>query len=812
MKKLPTNYNIGTWFTCLMVCLWLAPGALAPAQSTGENQTAAADSPTTGAVATTGVIAALLGSVQEIDGSTTPALAARTTGAIAVDSATTPTAVAVAPQDQVAPPYPSTDTVVHAPPAPVFGPAQMAQVMQALDLQSMDPALLSTLEPALLAFEEGDEDTANIRLNFRGASLDSVLDYLSMAAGFIIVRQANVEGRVDAWSHQPLTRAEAVELLSTVLYDKGFAVIQNGRILKIVSRGDAKIDDLDVRVGSDPSTIPRSDRIVHQIIPVRNANAIQLVRNIQELLPDDAEISANESSNAIILTTTLATINRVSRIIQALDTSIAEITETKVFRLMYADANEMARIITSVYQQPATGGGRGGGGNDDRRRQAEAMMRRFGGQGGAPGMDETGVSEARSAAARVAAVADTRSNALIVSVAAEAMPSIEALILEMDQPTQTAVEIEVYPLSYADTTEVANAVNQIFGDGQNTQQAAGGRGGGRNPFDRGGQQNTANQNRTERTMMEGKVSALPDTRTNSVIVLASAALQGEIGAFISRMDVQSDTIGKIEIYALEYADAEEMANAITQVFSSANTGGGAAAARGGRGGVANFRGIMGAATQTSTASRGAAGLVDVTAVPDTRTNSVIVSAAEGMHPQIADLIRSLDTSAMDMAEIRVFVLQHADAEETAALVTSVFQNQQNQGQTARGGRNQRTAGAAAVTAGSWRLAQQQVTATADMRTNSVIVSAAAEMMGQVGDMITQLDEDPARKQRVYVYPVENTNPQELQYILSTMFSGTGTATNRNRTTTTNRTNTGTGRTGAFGQQGGQTANRTATTR
>src|SRR5579862_9368944 len=49
-------------------------------------------------------------------------------------------------------------------------------------------------------------------LHFRGAPLESVLDYLSDAAGFIIVLDTQVHGRVDLWSDQPVTRDEAVDL------------------------------------------------------------------------------------------------------------------------------------------------------------------------------------------------------------------------------------------------------------------------------------------------------------------------------------------------------------------------------------------------------------------------------------------------------------------------------------------------------------------------------------------------------------------------------------------------------------------------
>ena len=70
-----------------------------------------------------------------------------------------------------------------------------------------------------------------IVLNFQGASLSDVLNYLSDAAGFVIVQEQPVSGTVNIVSRQPISAEEAVDLLNTVLIEKGYVAIRNGRIL-----------------------------------------------------------------------------------------------------------------------------------------------------------------------------------------------------------------------------------------------------------------------------------------------------------------------------------------------------------------------------------------------------------------------------------------------------------------------------------------------------------------------------------------------------------------------------------------------------
>ena len=90
------------------------------------------------------------------------------------------------------------------------------------------------------------------------------------------------------------------------------------------------------------------------------------------------------------------------------------------------------------------------------------------------------------------------------------------------------------------------------------------------------------------------------------------------------------------------------------------------------------------------------------------------------------------------------------------------------GQGGGGGGN--TGGGGASGAQSDRLLKQnRVVAVADARTMSVIVTASPALMEQISNMINQLDSDPARQQKVFVIPVENADPAQVQQILQSLF-------------------------------------------
>jgi type II secretory pathway component GspD/PulD (secretin) len=160
-----------------------------------------------------------------------------------------------------------------------------------------------------------------LSLNFRNAPLELVLNYLSDAAGFIIVMDTQVRGNVSVISSHPMTRNEAVDLLNAVLNKNGYAAIRDGRTLTILDKNDAKTRNIPVKTSNDPDSIPNNAEIVTQIIPIRFVEARQLVTDLSSFVSPQATIVANEAGNSIVVTDTQSNIRHLTEIIRAIDSS-----------------------------------------------------------------------------------------------------------------------------------------------------------------------------------------------------------------------------------------------------------------------------------------------------------------------------------------------------------------------------------------------------------------------------------------------------------------------------------------------------------
>jgi len=398
--------------------------------------------------------------------------------------------------EKAAAPAPATTNAVPAasPEAPPAAPATADAAQQIPQPPTPDPGALTNAVPPVDAQQpppastpgQAAENSASIppvainhgtndlRLNFRNAPLDRVLNYMSEAAGFIIVLEAKPRGTVDVWSNTPVTRDEAVNLLDQALKKNGYAAIRNGRTLTIVPRDEAKIHEIAVHVGADPAAIPRTDEIVTQIIPVRFVEVAQLVKDLQPLVSTLTTMTANESGNEIVITDTQANIHKVAEVIKAIDAGAEDLTVVKVFRLNYADPSEMSDLLVNLFPDDSRSGGSsspvqfGGFGG------LRALFR-GGGYGGPPGGGAPGGASTTGGSnnqnqrikkrARVIAVPDPRTSSVVVSCAKDLMEQIEGVVAELDSNPAKVKKVRVFKIDNADPQQVMQVMQDIFQGG-----------------------------------------------------------------------------------------------------------------------------------------------------------------------------------------------------------------------------------------------------------------------------------------------------------------------------------------------------------
>jgi len=407
-------------------------------------------------------------------------------------------------------------------------------------------------------------------------------------------------------------------------------------------------------------------------------------------------------------------------------------------------------------------------------------------------------------------------NALIITDTTANIKRLMRIVVALDTQMATVAEIRVFRLVSADATSAATLINSIFQQQQQsgTRNQQGPRGPLEMMMEMRGRGRDDNQDRT-RSQTGGinvQVVAAADERTNSVVVRGPSEALDLVADMIKSLDDTSAKVADVRVFQLRYADAMNAADVINQLFgqqqsssrSSSRTG------RGGDfGGPMMFRGPFGdqgpgGIQQAGRATGGTTGTLQVSAAADSRTNTVVVTGPETVLEVVADVIKKLDVPLADMADVRVFHLEYADAQDTAELINEVFgQSRTSSSRSSRSGSQQSqqvmfTRGGPFGPGGQQQTGQTttsasnvEVIASADSRTNSIVVSGPASTLEVIAQIVKQLDENPEQERRIFVYALKNANATNLMTILNNLFTEMQTLSQRT-----------TGRTGAQ-FQGGQ---------
>ena len=211
------------------------------------------------------------------------------------------------------------------------------------------------------------------------------------------------------------------------------------------------------------------------------------------------------------------------------------------------------------------------------------------------------------------------SNTLLLIDSRANIDRIVTIIGEVDNAGTPGV-LRVYPLAYAVATEAAKTLTSIYLEGGTPAAAPAARGRAR-----------AGQVRPSRGVA---VKFLPDTRTNSLIVYAGQEMQDDVADLLKKIDIPASAgSGKINVYYLENADAEEVSKVLASLSEKRAGAAGAPT-------PAPGRAAPPPATGGAVVSAELEGGVKVT--PDKATNSLIIVGSANDYETLLGVIKKLD--------------------------------------------------------------------------------------------------------------------------------------------------------------------------
>jgi general secretion pathway protein D len=247
-------------------------------------------------------------------------------------------------------------------------------------------------------------------LNIKDADIRTLIATVSEITGKNFIVDPRVEGKVNVVSARPMDADEVYQVFESVLRVHGYALVPAGNMVKILPEAIAMQD------GSVTSSSGGPDAITSRVITLKHVAAKDLLPVLQPLKPQSAQLMASPSGNAIVVIDRAANVARIESLIRRIDTENENGVE--VIPLSHASATEVANTIVRLVPDN-NGGGK--------------------------------------------AVADARTNSILLSGDQASRLKLRALVTHLDTPLDNDDATQVVYLRYAKASDLAPVLESVAG-------------------------------------------------------------------------------------------------------------------------------------------------------------------------------------------------------------------------------------------------------------------------------------------------------------------------------------------------------------
>ncbi|MDY7548316.1 type II secretion system secretin GspD [Glaciimonas sp. CA11.2] len=362
-------------------------------------------------------------------------------------------------------------------------------------------------------------------MNFVGADIESVIKAIGQYTNRTFIIDPRVKGTINLVSEKPLSKSQAFALLASTLRLQGYAVVQGDGFVKVVPEADAKL-----QLGAIPSAGVRGDQIATQIFALNYESASNILPILRPLISPNNTINANPGNNTLVVTDYAQNLQRLGKMIAALD--VPAVRDLDVIPVRYAVASDIAVMASKL-------------------------------------LDTGAVTQGGNDSARTMILADSRTNSLVIRApsAARAMLA-KALITKLDQPTTQVGNVHVVYLKNADAVKLVKTLRSIVSFDSSATTAGPSSSGPASNVNAGGAFQNTNSGASG-TLMSSASSAsvgspVPsvgggagfiqaDETTNTLIITASDAVYRNMRGVIDQLDTRRAQV-YVEALIVEVTD------------------------------------------------------------------------------------------------------------------------------------------------------------------------------------------------------------------------------------------------------------------
>ncbi len=371
----------------------------------------------------------------------------------------------------------------------------------------------------------------HLTLNFEQTDIYEVIITFCELLKINYIIEGKVQGKITLQTFRKVPTRDLYSVFEQILAVNGITVVKSGNFYRFVPIRESSKKPLNLHYGNK-TRVPNKDRVVIQLIPLKNLPAATIKKTIAPLITKNGILLDVPETNILMLIDLASSAKQITHVVEALDTDKISSSDIQLYTINHSDPEVVAEELNEI----------------------------FGSMGYSSSLKKS-----------LMFIPLSRINSiLVVSTLEDVIERVDFWVEKLDQPISSGqLSTFVYYIQNAEAEKLSGVLNTLFGEKQK-----GGLLGGApklKPTQRSGQKKDAGKTPKPKSPIQkstlkvqggvdsdlvGEVHIIPDVDTNSLIIRTEPKNYPVILEIIKKLDLLPQQV-LIEVLILDLVIDDE---------------------------------------------------------------------------------------------------------------------------------------------------------------------------------------------------------------------------------------------------------------
>ena len=188
----------------------------------------------------------------------------------------------------------------------------------------------------------------HLTLNFEQTDIYEVITTFCELLKINYIIEGKVQGKITLQTFRKVPTKDLYSVFEQILAVNGITVVKSGNFYRFLPIRDSSKKALNLHYGNRPH-MPDKDRVVIQLIPLRNLSPATIKKTIAPLITKNGILLDIPETNILMLIDLASSAKQVTHVVEALDTDKISSSDIQLYTINHSDPEVVAEELNEIF-------------------------------------------------------------------------------------------------------------------------------------------------------------------------------------------------------------------------------------------------------------------------------------------------------------------------------------------------------------------------------------------------------------------------------------------------------------------------------